>query len=75
MGLDDTTGLLSLAFDGGDRQVGDLLERIRPRLVMWAAASGRRSLTVTVGLVLPAVMIVDSCEVCPEESMTFRMAV
>lgn len=34
----DTVGVLSLAFDGGDREVGDLLERIRPRLVMWAAA-------------------------------------
>jgi RNA polymerase sigma-70 factor (ECF subfamily) len=38
VGLDDTIGLLSLAFDGGDRELGDLLERIRPRLVMWAAA-------------------------------------
>jgi RNA polymerase sigma-70 factor (ECF subfamily) len=38
MSLADTTGTLQLAFDGGDRQLGDLLERIRPRLVMWASA-------------------------------------
>jgi RNA polymerase sigma-70 factor, ECF subfamily len=38
MGTADTRGTLTLAFDGGDRELGDLLERIRPRLVMWAAA-------------------------------------
>jgi RNA polymerase sigma-70 factor (ECF subfamily) len=38
MGTADTTGVLTLAFDGGDRELGDLLERIRPRLVMWASA-------------------------------------
>ena len=34
----DTRGALTIAFDGGERELGELLERIRPRLVMWAAA-------------------------------------
>lgn len=38
MGLDDTQGFLAGALAGSEEARGELLERLRPRLVLWAAA-------------------------------------
>lgn len=37
MSLDETTQLLQSALEGGDDARGALLERLRPRIVLWAA--------------------------------------
>jgi len=38
VGLDTTEGFLAGALDGAQEARGELLERLRPRLVLWAAA-------------------------------------
>ena len=37
MGLDETQGFLRAALGGAETARGDLLEHLRPRLVLWAA--------------------------------------
>jgi RNA polymerase sigma-70 factor (ECF subfamily) len=38
MGLDDTLGLVRSALDGDEDARGQLLDRLRPRLVLWVAS-------------------------------------
>lgn len=38
MGLDQTQELLTVAIDGDDTAQGELLERVRPRVVLWVAS-------------------------------------
>lgn len=38
MGLDDTLGLVRSALDGDEDARGQLLQRLRPRLVLWSAS-------------------------------------